>query len=1576
MSTSPPGRRHRAIRGVSAAATLAVVLTGAAVLPAHAAVTAAPHAVSPPADSPLSLSQAQVRAASSNQDVLATAATTDTETLTAHPNGTFTIAQSLAPVRKRVNGTWADLDPNLHKNPDGTISPAVTSSSLTLSGGGKGPLATMAAPGGKLAVSLPVDLPAPTLSGPTAMYANVLDGVDLKVTTDSRGTFSEVLIVKNAKAAANPALKQLRLATKTDGVTLSADKGGNITAKDRLGRAVFTAPAPQMWDSAAAGVTAQAQTKTVKDPRTGQAVNARTGNSVNSSEAGPGESAHLARIATKVDGGGIDLTPDPSLLTGPITSYPLYIDPTFYAPSASSSRQGWAWIGSAFPNQAFYDTSDQLKMGDNTWQAPYYVARSYMQISVDPSSYDSQVISSQLNFTGAWSADCTQTNTELWLTPAGSTIGNGTTWSNSPQPQTYIASDNKVFWGTSLPCARQGVGFDITGVMGNAASQHTSSLLFVLKAQDESNSDSWKRYENTVSVSTTYDHAPDRSTGLYTSPATSCGGGTYAGDGDVWLYAGVSDRDGGTLGATFHVWKDGTGTTIVPDSDPNQLTAQSGSTLAFKLPKSTLEAIAGNQLLKIDWTVTTTDFYLSGPTSTTCTFTFDNSRPGAPTVALPANGNNLGTVGTAVSLAISPQCGSTCPAGSIPSSYQYQLNGGAPLTVTASATGTASITVTPTRRTNLLSVVSMSPSGNMGQQSFGGYFNSKAAAPAADGDLTGDGQPDLLTVGGKNGLPSGLWLGRGRGDAAARAISAANNIGAYGNGYNGDNLPSDFDGAQAVVGHFTDNNFQDVLAYYPATGRASILEGSGDGSPIQAQLNGNQINVTKDTLADINGNKPIQLAAAGSATNGPSSYADLIGTSGNTAQGFTLDFYQAQGTAANYVPMATNTINSPDGKPDWDQWTIATCQLPTAAGPRTAMYLWNQSSGELDLWTNLNLDATGTLNYTSFQMSTNWSKDPSLSLQAADIDGNGNPDLWTVGSGGAVTAYLSPVDLTKSTTFAKGTDTLVAPTHAWVLNSGTSGAITTATDTAGGQPLGTTVTTVTTPPTGPVWNTGDMFDPDARFDTKGALVSAAGQSAITPTADFSVSAWVKADTLSTGGASGSVVLSQDGSKASSFALWADSQDKTWRFQMPQSDTATPAQDVVTSGNTPAQVGVWTHLTATYQVSTGLQTLYVNGVPVGTGTHAKAAWATNGSFSVGSYLYNGGRSLLFNGQIANVQTWQQALTSSQVGALVDLPPSPSELQLTTLDSTGNLDHTVRAINGTFTPWDAVPDMAYVPMGTNSATQAEYQGTTYIAKMSSALEFQVRPFGSSTWGSPTGTSAPLPSTVGSTTVSITAVDASAIVNGDFDLIGTGSDGHLYEALRHPNGVWVSWSDLTAQISAAGIGGSLGTVQEVAAATTTGGDLQVLVIAGGKLYHAVRGAAGGTWSGWGDVYANSSNPGTPNHVSAAGVAGALQVMVSTNNGSGLYHSIRDTTGHWGAFGDVEAATATNPGTVVSIGMSCVGTGASSMMQVAIVNSAGTIYHTIRYPSASWATMGNVTSYVQGTLYGTPKTITVAGD
>ena len=192
------------------------------------------------------------QARATGRPVTVPALTTPTSVTVARPDGRFAVTESAWPVRARRNGRWENLNPALHRNTSGTLSPAVTTSALTLSGGGTGPLAVMATDARTLSVSWPGGtLPAPTVSGATATYANVYPGVDLAVTASTQGAFSEVLIVHNATAAANPALSSLQFTATAPGLAITATSGGNLQAAPGPGAVpVFTAGAPLAWDSA------------------------------------------------------------------------------------------------------------------------------------------------------------------------------------------------------------------------------------------------------------------------------------------------------------------------------------------------------------------------------------------------------------------------------------------------------------------------------------------------------------------------------------------------------------------------------------------------------------------------------------------------------------------------------------------------------------------------------------------------------------------------------------------------------------------------------------------------------------------------------------------------------------------------------------------------------------------------------------------------------------------------------------------------------------------------------------------------------------------------------------------------------------------------------------------------------------------------------------------------------------------------------------------------------------------------------------------------------------------------------
>ncbi|MFC9488699.1 hypothetical protein ACFTZM_21765, partial [Streptomyces hydrogenans] len=175
-----PGRRSSRLRRAwspLAAALVASALTLVTVPPAAGAADDGPSprqpsggGVSAPAATPEQRAALAARAEAkrTGRAVVVDALTTDRSRTLANPDGTLTTTDHARAVRAKRGKAWADLDTTLARNADGSISPRVTSNSLTVSGGGSGPLASIATSDGtRLDVSAPFPLPAPTLDGDT-----------------------------------------------------------------------------------------------------------------------------------------------------------------------------------------------------------------------------------------------------------------------------------------------------------------------------------------------------------------------------------------------------------------------------------------------------------------------------------------------------------------------------------------------------------------------------------------------------------------------------------------------------------------------------------------------------------------------------------------------------------------------------------------------------------------------------------------------------------------------------------------------------------------------------------------------------------------------------------------------------------------------------------------------------------------------------------------------------------------------------------------------------------------------------------------------------------------------------------------------------------------------------------------------------------------------------------------------------------------------------------------------------------------------------------------------------------------
>jgi hypothetical protein len=547
----------------------------------------------------------------------------------------------------------------------------------------------------------------------------------------------------------------------------------------------------------------------------------------------------------------------------------------------------------------------------------------------------------------------------------------------------------------------------------------------------------------------------------------------------------------------------------------------------------------------------------------------------------------------------------------------------------------------------VLYVTAVSTGGNIGDTA-NCVITADPAATATDGDMTGDGAPDLLTVGSQAGLPSGLWLASS--DTADPTTPALTDIGANGTGVNTAGSASDWDGTQAVTGHFnTGAGFNDVLDYNPATGDGTILYGNGDGSPLSTS-SGDQVNVATSAFQDSRTNAlATSVTTGGDLSHVPNheagtGYPDLLLI--NEGQLWDESANPFPGGFVNFDNATSLSDTNPAGTGDWTGWTITaalTDGLP-------AMFARDDAGGALYYYTATDLQnlANGTP-ATPIQIAT--SGYPAATypvLQAADLDHDGTPDLRTLtASGTAVPQLFDGTALT-----AQPAQALTVPNHAWPLTDGTAGTASTAADTIG-------TLTLANAGTGTTWDTDDRSRGNVLdLDGTGSMSTSAPLSMSGP---FSLSLWAKPAAL------GGVIASQDGTANAGFLLYPQNNSE-WAFCMATSDT-TRGYDCISGGT--ALVGQWAHLTATYDPTTKATDLYLDGRLIARGTHTAVTGFT-GDFHLGDDLANGARAAHYQGKISDVQAWNgTALTTEQITAMANLAPASAPFTFAdTTDYDGN------------------------------------------------------------------------------------------------------------------------------------------------------------------------------------------------------------------------------------------------------------------------------------------------------------------
>ncbi|WIM97336.1 LamG domain-containing protein [Actinoplanes oblitus] len=601
--------------------------TSALVLSAPAAAQAAPKGpAAAPASAPSEASAVQA-AKKYGKRVEVMSARTESSQIFAEPTGRLVYEATAVPQRvKNADGSWSDIDLNLAKGSDGSLAPATSTSDVRFSTGGPGPLVTLVQNGKKFTLTWPLGaLPAPSVSGDAATYAEVRPGVDLVVHATATG-FSHVVVVKNATAAADPAIRDLRFdlggdatVTRLPDGTLRAAAGSEVLA---------TAPEPQMWDSTTTAPAPVASPSAAAAPSARSAAPAAdTRSNTRSSHAGPGDAARTADMATEIkDRRHLILHPDTKLI-GLTTKFPVYLDPLW-----STGKTRWAYATNNNSNNT--DTSvarvgsdpDSGKIYRSFFEFPTtaikgkFVRTAYVQMVVDHT----------------WS--CTKTPTTMWtggsittprtpwstalgtyLWAASSNANEGSGCSDSPQPDMTVNFGNDS--GTTA----------VSNWLNTAAGKGSASVTVGFSARDsdktsESDQTRWKKFfPSKAKLIADVDAKPGQPTSLQVS-GTACNSTLTIGTTTPYFAAVLPDADGTTqtLKATWELYKAPVGQAFTAITAPAQTSTGGG-----KQTQSAKTSALTNGL-RYAFRVYSTDqapYNVKSPVSEYCFFWVDTSVP-------------------------------------------------------------------------------------------------------------------------------------------------------------------------------------------------------------------------------------------------------------------------------------------------------------------------------------------------------------------------------------------------------------------------------------------------------------------------------------------------------------------------------------------------------------------------------------------------------------------------------------------------------------------------------------------------------------------------------------------------------------------------------------------------------------------------------------------------------------------------------------------------------------------------------------------------------------------------------------
>ncbi|MGW6708657.1 LamG-like jellyroll fold domain-containing protein, partial [Streptomyces sp. NPDC054956] len=743
-----PSDRGRLWRAVATVLGAVLVVSAAPAFTAVADAAAAP---------PLSESdQALKDAKKSGKPVEVVGERTDSTTTFANPDGkSMRLDMSAVPVRvKAKSGSgWVAPDATLEVRADGTIGPKAAVAGVSFSGGGDASqLVTIERDGRSMTLGWQGGpLPKPVIDGDSAVYPEVLPGVDLRMTATLKG-YREVLVVKTPEAAKNPKLQRVEFDLKAKDIELNTAEDGGLSAKDANGVPVFKAPPALMWDSKGvpAPLTLSAKEKVAAAKTEGGALpKPPVGGEPTARPAdGPILGSQAKNMPVHVAKDKLAVVPDAALLEqSDPAAFPLYIDPSV---ALDDGTEHTALRNDGVSFWDFDNGSDGQGKGMGkcgSWGGYYcgpgYVQRLYFEFSPKKLA-GKDVLWARFRVTEPWAFQCEVRN--VWLVRMDGEISPSTSWGNKPN-YADLMGDRWLSAGRGSACdpnsPAEAVEFsdnhpdepdeNLTPTVQDFANGKYNRLNLELRAEDESDTASWKRFRNDAVLSVDYIGRPN--TPIYVGLVT--GSGEICSN-DAAKPSVISDPTPAMTAITETVWggeagvqerilmqtekkeTNGTWTPVKANAGDADYISRPSTGFVGDNVKVTSDPPAtltdGTQYRFRTWTRSYADGHerTSNP-SADCYFKVDSSAPKAPAVTFGAPYSqctstacaSAGKPGQAGQFTFAPASGDTVTA------YQYKLSTDTAWTEVAGSNPTVSITP-PVSGTMKLSVKAKDPVGRWG----------------------------------------------------------------------------------------------------------------------------------------------------------------------------------------------------------------------------------------------------------------------------------------------------------------------------------------------------------------------------------------------------------------------------------------------------------------------------------------------------------------------------------------------------------------------------------------------------------------------------------------------------------------------------------------------------------------------------------------------------------------------------------------------------------------------------------------------------------------------------------------------